>query len=194
MRLFVAVKLQKNEAAVANLLRELACRPAPIRWVRPEGAHLTLKFLGEVKEQNLSSVKLGIASCCQAHGPFLLGLGGFGVFPNPILKDGSASPPESPRVFFVEVVRGTDALSALARDLEEKFLEIGFEKEKRDFHPHLTLGRARLGISASFGQTFLRRSPPSWEAERIDKVSLMKSELSREGARYQTLAEFPLHQ
>lgn len=184
MRLFVAAKFQKNEAAVANLLRELACRTAPIRWVRPEGAHLTLKFLGEVKEQNLSSVKLGIASCCQAHGPFLLGLGGFGVFPNP----------ESPRVFFVEVVRGTDALSALARDLEEKFLEIGFEKGKMDFHPHLTLGRARLAVPPHVAKDFLGHIVPLWDEERIERISLMKSELQSSGALYETLAEFPLHQ
>jgi 2'-5' RNA ligase len=103
------------------------------RLVGPEKIHLTLKFLGDVAEDDLNSVKQALEPVRESHEPFEVSTSGFGAFPSE----------RRARIFWVGVGEGSGALRALARDVEDLLKPAGFEREGRPYMPHLTLGRAK---------------------------------------------------
>lgn len=133
MRLFVAVNLPEGEKArlydAAAPLREA---DFPVNWVEPEAIHLTLKFLGEVATDRVDRVVESLATVAAKSKPFDLELGGFGAF----------SSLRRPRVIWAGAYASPE-LRCLKHDLEWEFASLGYEREARSFHPHLTLGRAR---------------------------------------------------
>ena len=132
MRLFVALNLPDRVRqglwdAVAGL-RELGF---PVRWVRPEGIHLTVKFLGEVAAEQEPALREALTRAAAGGRPLPVAMHGFGVFPDHT----------RPRVIWA----GLDpdpALELLQHRVEQEFAPLGFPTEGRPFHPHLTLGRA----------------------------------------------------
>ncbi|OLC78745.1 MAG: 2'-5' RNA ligase [Gemmatimonadetes bacterium 13_1_40CM_4_69_8] len=180
MRLFVALNLPPavREAvwAAAAPLRELQL---PVNWVRADGVHLTLKFLGEVSDEQEPEL---LAALAQAAGSgegasrgIPLALGGFGVFPD--LR--------RPRVVWVGVAP-EPALELLQHRVEQAFAPLGFPTEGRPFRPHLTLGRAArdAGAPAFRGLAEALAGLEFAETARVDSLDLMESTLQRGGAVY----------
>ncbi|MEK6714800.1 MAG: RNA 2',3'-cyclic phosphodiesterase [Candidatus Omnitrophota bacterium] len=133
MRLFIAVELSKEIKKELTALEEkLKSSAADVKWVKPDNVHLTLKFLGETKEEQIEPIKKILNGLAEKFKVFKTEIAGLGSFPN--LK--------SPRVIWIGA-NNTDTLSVIANLLEEKLDKVGFPKEKRDFQPHLTLGRVR---------------------------------------------------
>jgi 2'-5' RNA ligase len=130
MRLFVALDI--DEAILQRLddyVRTLSPRLSGVRFVRSDTYHVTLKFLGEVKNEAPVREHLGnIRASC-----FDITIGGVGFFPDS----------RAPRVFWAGV-NAPPALSRLARSIDQSLEELGF-REERDFHPHLTLARNGSG-------------------------------------------------
>ncbi len=176
MRTFIALNLPARERQrihrAARILRE---RDLPVRWVEADNLHLTLKFLGEVRPQAMAEVEGAMARVAARTGPFTLFLEGFGAFPT--LR--------RPRVIWMGA-RATPELRCLKQDLEWALAECGFEAETRDFHPHLTLGRADPGDRAGdFRSLEALVAGLDLTCEvAVHTVDLMRSQLSREGARY----------
>jgi RNA 2',3'-cyclic 3'-phosphodiesterase len=149
-----------------------------VRWTRQENIHLTLKFLGNnVREEDLESVSDALGEICAVHAPFDATLAELGAFPSA----------RRAQVLWAGVGAGSDRLRSLATDIDAALAPLGFEREKRPYVPHLTLGRVR-GQPASFDL------PSSIEdlGFRVRHLELMESALTAEGAIYRTIDTFAL--
>jgi len=187
LRLFVACELPPAlRDALGHVQEELRTRGAGrLRWVRPEGIHLTLKFLGEVPAAKREAVENALAAAIVS--PFALdvslgSLGGFGGR-------------QRLRVVWVGLEGDVEGLVRLAVLVEEALGPLGFPRERRPFAPHLTLARVPDDVGpqeksrlADLLETFPSPSLPSMT---LTAVSLMQSFLQPTGARYQCLAVYP---
>ena len=148
-----------------------------VRWSRPENVHLTLKFLGDVREEELGDLCAAVEEVCGRHAPFDAELAGFGAFPSA----------RRAQILWAGISAGSGGLRSLATDLDAALAPLGFEREKRPYTPHLTLGRAR-SKPASF-----EPSPEEYLGEfRVRYVELTESNLIPEGAIYRTVRAFAL--
>jgi 2'-5' RNA ligase len=181
VRTFVAVEIPDHlRIAVRDSTATLRRENDRVRWVPPENMHLTLKFLGEINERQLREVQEATAEAAKEHPPFELSLGPVGAFPNL----------SRPRVVWIGLQGGVEALGRLASCLENLLERRGFARERRPFRAHLTLGRARRpgpleGVSAVTVPTgsFL-----------IESVVVMESQLRPQGAQYRVIDSYPLGQ
>jgi 2'-5' RNA ligase len=134
MRSFIAVKISPDQREkLADLIKNLKKSGAEVKWVKPENLHITLKFLGEVDEKGLPNIFDSLEKSLTNEQSFQFNLKGLGCFPNL----------HRPRVIWVGIERGADDLSRLAGMVDDCMLGFGFEKEKRGFSPHLTIGRVK---------------------------------------------------
>ncbi len=184
VRLFVAVTLPAEIKRRLEPLYEALCRTgADCKWVEPGNYHFTLKFLGEVPVERLPVVKDGLAVAARGVAPFQVELAGAGGFPS--LRE--------PRVIWIGVGKGREALEQLARRVEESLAGRGFPREARPFSAHLTLGRARSrrGMEAVL-QVLGTRQEETRGTFTVDHLVLMKSRLTPRGPIYHELATFTL--
>lgn len=189
MRAFIAVNIPLE--VKGNLQEEIGrlrtlIRGGPVRWVRPEGIHLTLKFLGEISNSNLGEIGQVLEREVNRHPFFTLRVGGFGCFPNR----------RRPRVLWIGITEENGTLAQVQTAIEEKLVPLGFGKEGRPFHPHLTLGRVRRNISMS-ELPQLQDAVDEFVVGQIghfevSELHLIRSILRPSGAEYSTLMEFPL--
>lgn len=183
MRTFIAIDLADDlKAAVQGLVQRLSATRADIRWVRPPGLHLTLKFLGEIDEGRAIKVKSVLAAVSSRHSPFRLALQGCGAFPNE----------RRPRVLWIGFAP-EPRLLALQEDLEGELEKAGFPREERPFRPHLTLGRVRgpAGVDRAV-RTLAERSTEAEGVMDVKALTLFESRLHPQGADYISLGEYPL--
>ncbi len=176
MRLFVAVNLPAEERRAAfEAWAPLRAAHLPVRWVREDAFHLTLRFLGEVEDERAAPLQEALAGAVRGARPFSVGLGGIGGFPSLA----------RPRVVWLGVERHP-ALELLANDVERALMALGFEPELRPFHPHLTLGRAERGARpGSFRDLERLAAGITYQsAIPVEQVDLMRSTLGPGGATY----------
>lgn len=176
MRLFIAVNFTaKDRQRMHRAARKVRETELPIRWEEVDQLHLTLKFLGEVRAEAVPRVKEAVARVAEKTAPFTMTMQGAGAFPT--LR--------RPRVVWLGA-EASPELRCLKHDLEWELAPLGFEREVRAFHPHVTLGRARKEARAGDfrdfeeligGITFRAEIP-------VRTVDLMESHLSTRGARY----------
>jgi len=189
LRLFVAVEL--GDAALRALgqlqpaLREHGLGLPALRWVRPEGVHLTLKFLGGVDSSRRPEIERALGEAVGGVAPHELALGRLGTF-------GSKG---APRVLWVDLDGDVDALRGLQLQVEERLAPLGFPAESRRFSPHLTLARVREGaereVAGPIAQAIEGVGVPEGRIA-VRELSLMRSQLQAGGAVYTRLAAFPL--
>lgn len=150
-----------------------------VRWVRPEGMHLTLHFLGDIAREGTDRIDAVLAEEAAKVGPFRVRFRGLGAFPHF----------KRPRVFWVGLEAGEE-IAALHRGIGRGIEPLGYRVEKRSFRPHLTLGRVRSldGIDPLLRAMQHEEGQDFGEGE-IREVVLFQSELGPGGARYT-----PLHQ
>jgi RNA 2',3'-cyclic 3'-phosphodiesterase len=152
-----------------------------VRWVRPEGLHLTLAFLGDVEQERIEILSSTLGDAAQNNDSFNLRLAGCGVFPAP----------EKAKVIWVGTDQGTNELIKLKNMLDQKLLALGFEKEARAFKPHLTLGRVRYRLDQELIRNFLEREANfRTDAVSVNGFTLFESRLTAQGAYYYPLQVF----
>lgn len=176
MRLFIAINLPAGlRQRLWEAAEPLRAASYPVRWVGPEGIHVTLKFLGEVQPAREAEILAGIAAAVQGSKRFDLGLGGFGAFPSV----------NRPRVLWAGC-EPVPALELLQHGVEQEMERLGFPVEGRAFHPHVTLGRVqRDARGGAFRDLEARIERLEFSgATLVESVDLMESQLSRDGARY----------
>lgn len=177
MRLFLALNfpppVRQDLWRAATRLRDLEL---PVKWVRPEGIHLTLKFLGEVPEQRETELVAALGRAARGARALPLALDGFGVFPDW----------QRPRVVWAGITP-EPALEILQHRVEQEFAPLGFPTEARPFRPHVTLGRAaREARPRDFGGLEAALAQLSFQATSlVEAVDLMQSTLQSGGAVYQ---------
>ncbi len=187
MRAFIAIDLPEpiqiglaqQQAAFRSALAAGPRRDEG-RWTRPDGIHLTLKFLGEISDDQAGRISETLA----ALGPFekfTVEVKGFGFFPDA----------RRPRVFWAGVV-APPALGQLAEQVEGCAEKLGFTRENHPFAPHLTLARFKVPKPQPALQSILER-----EGEKVlgrfevSEFFLFESRLSPQGAKYLKVARFP---
>ena len=188
MRLFIAIELpdRVNEslAELVTTLRSVWLRA--LRLVRPRGIHLTLKFLGDVPKYRVEPIVEAVSAAVLKQGHFALELGDTGVFPNPA----------SARVLWVGISGQLSALEALHDEVEAALEGVGFSRDQRSYHQHLTVARVRDGTTKAerlrAGQVLLAFAVPTGLEIQVDSVSLMSSTLRPDGAVYERVASMPL--
>jgi len=149
------------------------------RWVRPEGVHVTLRFLGEVAESRLQNLSARWRAAAAAGVPAMLEAGGLGTFP----------PRGRPRVLWVGLRDCSEgSLAALAGDLEREARDAGFPAEERPFSPHLTLARAAADAAPRRPQAAV----PALGSFRAGELTLFRSVPGRGGAVYTALERYPI--
>ena len=192
-RTFIA--LEMNEALqqfLAETIHQLSQALPEIRWVNPQGIHLTLAFLGELDDKQLGEVFHAVEEAAQKATPFEYRIKGLGTF-------GSQ---QQPRVIWLgieDLPSGKIQGSPLhyAHRLLSKALELrGFELEKRPYSPHLTLARIKQPLTLESRQRLQRLLHSGLAATSsaiypVQSLCVMKSELSRSGAKYSCLKAYP---
>lgn len=182
MRLFVALDLTEEiHQSLRQLLGALQAAGADVRWVRPEGMHLTLKFVGEVKEAKRPRIEESLRAL-PVPGPVALRFRGLGYFPNE----------RRPRVLWVGV-ETNPSLTPLAGAMEAALEPLGIRREGREYTPHLTLGRFKSNKGLARLQERIAALPAQEFGEMEARAFyLYQSRLSPGGAQYSKLAEFAL--
>jgi len=184
LRAFIAVDM--SDEARGRLVQAIdslsSLGLSGVRWVKPEGMHLTLKFLGDIDPSLVEKVTEAIELAARDTKPFMLSLSQPGGFPT--LGD--------PRVLWVGLVGDLERLYSLQRAVESQMQRLGFPPEKRRFSPHVTLGRVREGTRVGerhrIGNAFSRIAVDDVSAWRVGAVHLMRSTLTPTGAIYSQLA------
>jgi len=189
LRAFIAIELPGSaRTALASMVASLPeSSGRAVRWLRPGGIHLTLRFLGNISEERVPELASSLAEAASRTAPFQLALGEPGGFPSV----------RAARVLWLGLTGELSRLRLLHSRLEGSLSNLGFPPEKRPFSPHLTLGRARPGARPydlrRVGEE-LGRIPP-WGAGGIisvEFVTLFQSHLGQSGATYEARALKPL--
>jgi len=185
IRTFVAVELNAAVRGRAEGLIELyRGAGADVKWVETSNLHLTMKFLGDVRSQEITRVCEALGHAAAKVEPFALDVSGAGAFPNA----------RRPRTLWIGAGNGEEEMIALHGQLETSLGKLGFRKEHRRFHPHLTIGRVRRSgpATAELGQLVVNNA--EFHAGRIDvsQVVVFSSQLGRSGPIYEALSRASL--
>lgn len=184
MRLFVALDLSESVRTAISTFCEKIRRAFPAaRWVRPEGIHVTLKFIGEVNEDRVAPIQAALGKI-HSTAPVELNFRGTGFFPNE----------RRPRVFWVGI-EASPNLAQIASEIESELEPIGIARESREFRPHLTLARIEepRGIE-TLHAALQGAGPKEFGSTKTSEMHLYESKLGRGGAQYSRLATFHFSQ
>lgn len=188
MRAFLSVNLDGTLKKEFSLIQEdLKKEITGVRWVKPELLHVTLKFLGEIDEEVISTLEAPLNELAKNHTPFSVTFSGLGVFPTF----------SRPRVIWIGMDKGSEEFARLVQNLEAAMASqpFSFPETKnggKDFVPHLTLGRAKKNRRPLIPGNVLSRQ---WKCDiplTVDRYYLMRSELQPSGPVYTPLKEFLL--
>jgi RNA 2',3'-cyclic 3'-phosphodiesterase len=188
-RLFVAAPLPEPAAdAIAALVDRVRSRGVPgggrdVRWVRLDGLHLTLRFLGPTLDPRVDPAREAVRTAGTGARGFDLVLGTAGAFP-----EGGR-----PRTLWVDVLDGAAELGALAARLDEALVAAGWPPETRPFKAHLTLARSD-GVPAgrAIAQSLIDEAATLRIEAAIDRIGLFESLTGGGPARYEPVEVVPL--
>ena len=182
-RLFAALKIQTDDRFLASyrkLMSEL--RQEPIKWVEEHNIHITLKFFGETDERRIPGIVEMLRRRATETTRFSLRLKGLGIF-------GSSY---APRVIWVGLEPYTD-LVKLMKNVHDDMAGLGFERDRQNLVPHLTLGRVKsLRDKVLFQRTLDRYRDLSSEERVMQEIILYESVLRPQGPVYTALERLPL--
>jgi 2'-5' RNA ligase len=170
MRAFLAFEISAPvKEYLQGVIRGMASRITGVKWVKSDGQHITLKFFGEIEETMANNMKERLALIETMYGPFEATVKGVDAFPNK----------RRVRVI-VTLEKGVDIAKAISHDIEDALSTLGIEEEKRDFTPHITLGRKKEPAP------LLERDIPGLDEMSfiIDRLVLFRSTLTPQGAIY----------
>lgn len=183
IRAFLAIDLPGEIKTEINRIQQrLRPRVEGVRWTRPDGIHLTLKFFGWVLPNDCDVISAAVRESIKGTKPFKLEIGTIGAFPGP----------NRPRVIWIGIGGQTETLVELQIKLEARFGEIGFPPEERAFKPHLTLGRVKVpGSAVGFSKVLEEGRNYKAGSFTCEGLYLFRSELKPDGAVYSKIADYP---
>ena len=181
IRCFIAIEF--DQAVRSRLLearRALVAQAGDaVRWARPEGLHVTLKFLGNVAPDRLPTIYQALRDTARQAMPFTLSFSGLSAFPS--LR--------RPRTLWLGLGGDIPRLLTLQASVKRAIAPLGFPTEEQPFAAHITLGRVTGHLA---GPIALAADVFTAASQRVDFMSLMKSELRPGGSVYTRLSAFPL--
>jgi len=185
-RTFIAVEIDERTAArAAAIIERLRTAGADVNWVSPRNLHLTLKFLGDVRNELLPAVIEAVQEAARRVPPFALEVLGVGAFPQL----------DRPRTIWLGAGQGGDAMQRLAEAVEQSLRPLGFAPEARGYTTHLTIGRVRRPSAAlrSLSELMRRQSDQTAGVVAVEQVAVMASTLTPRGPIYEALARVSLN-
>ncbi len=187
MRVFIAIELEQAiKKALAGLqsemLKKTDIKRGDAKWVEPDLTHLTLKFLGEITDQQLVEVCNITKEVAGHHKSFDIDIGQVGSFGG-----------KTTRILWVGAGLQSKELLQLQTELEENLSQAGWPKENRQFSGHLTLCRARnLHAGEKLGQLAGQYKDLSLGQMNVDSLCVFQSELTPKGPIYTSLGNYKL--
>jgi len=187
IRVFIAINLPPElKARLAERQRELKSAPGgqAVRWTPVEQIHLTLRFLGDVPAESVPDIQAAVQRAAATTPAFELQAEGLGCFPHA----------RQPRIVWVGITGALAGLRQLQEAVERETAPWG-EREDREFHPHLTIGRVKKEHARSarpLAEALNRTTTGLFGAFRVAQLDLMQSRLAPTGAEYTVLAALPL--
>jgi len=184
IRAFLAIELPEAlRPGLALVQEELKRSRAEVRWAPPGNIHLTLKFFGNVPDDEIGALALAARQAAATEQPFHLQVTVAGAFPSP----------KAPRVVWLGLGGDLVPLTRLYHNLEKAFAALGFLPEGRAFNPHLTLGRVKSPANRERLAGMLAKLPPlNWPPFEVKELILFQSVLSPQGSKYTPLKVIPL--
>jgi RNA 2',3'-cyclic 3'-phosphodiesterase len=181
VRLFVALDIPAEvRGAIGEMIARLRDVARGARWVRAEGVHVTLKFIGETPAERVAAIQEGLRGARVA-APVEAKFHGAGFFPNE----------RHPRVFWASV-EASPNLAELARDVDQRLSRLGIAAEAREFRPHLTLARFKSEDGLPRLREEIKKLEPfDFGSMQASEFYLFQSQLGPGGAKYTKLANFP---
>jgi RNA 2',3'-cyclic 3'-phosphodiesterase len=182
-RLFVAIDTPAAvRPALIEVRDQLRAERSEVRWESDEKLHCTLKFLGDTREENIPRIVASLREVSRAGSPLTVTYAGLGCFPDR----------RDPRIIWAGIHDSGGALATLTTSIDMAMAQHGFEREKRPFHPHVTLGRVkgRRGLTELLAtlETITFDCPPVV----IQEIMLVHSELRPSGSVYSVLQRVAL--
>lgn len=187
-RLFIAVPLSDAAIDACRVLIDgvrAQTDPRGARWVRIDGLHVTLRFLGAAPSDVVPSIVEGMRTAAEGRPAFDITLSGAGAFPEG----------RRPRALWLGIEHGADELATLVRDLDEPLERLGWATDARPFRPHLTVARtdAVHGGGGLAVAEALTTAASAWSVSfRAVSVCLFRSHLGTGAARYERMGEVGL--
>ena len=163
---------------IAKFCEALRAEFPSARWVRSEGIHVTLKFIGEVNDERVEKIETALDTVA-SNAPVEMNFRGTGFFPNE----------RRPRVLWIGI-EATPNLAEIAGQVETELEPLGVARESREFKPHLTLARIEETRGIEKLHDAMRRAPADFGIVRTNEMHLYRSELGRGGAKYSRVKNF----
>ncbi len=185
IRTFIAVEVSPEVRTVARKqMHALSAAGFDYRWSDPDTMHLTLKFLGNIRDQEVPDVCRIVEESVRNSPPISVLVKGLGAFPSL----------DRPRVIWLGIDQGYDELRTLQQAVDEGLRALGFPIERQDFRPHLTLGRLASGVrcAANYREYAERYRDTIFGGFEIDAVIVFASYLERSGAVHTPMATIEL--
>jgi 2'-5' RNA ligase len=183
IRSFIAIETPPEvKVDIAKVLEGLRTTNADVRWESIEKFHITLKFLGNVDEPRLNSLADRLEEALVAFAPFNMTYQGVGCFPNQ----------HHPRVIWIGAENEDGSLIKIQETAEKVAEGMGLQREERQFHPHITIGRVKGPKNLKALVSGLGNASFNPHAAIIKDVLLMKSDLKPTGSMYSVLRTYQL--
>ncbi len=182
LRIFIAAKLPDETIEhIADYIDSISKRISGVKWEKPEKLHITLKFLGNIDDNKLSSVNNiiteSVSNICRIN----MKVSHFGAFPDL----------SRPKILYVGFDK-SHQLNDLQSSIDMGLSTIGFEEEARKFIPHVTIAR----VKSARVKSMCKINPPlpiiEQKASEIEKIAVVKSSLTSAGLEYQNLFVYEL--
>jgi 2'-5' RNA ligase len=183
LRCFIAIEISEPiKRVISELIEVLKNYDGDVKWVDSENLHLTLKFLGNTSEGLIPKIIESLTKITFFYDAFYIKLCTIGMFPNN----------KYPKVIWAGVEM-SDILKKLQGDIEDSMSLLGYQREDKNFHSHLTLGRVRSqkGI-ANLIQELNNFTEKDFGSIKVSDIKLMQSELKPTGAHYYCLHKIQL--
>lgn len=184
MRAFIGIGLPETcRSAIARALAPFQTESGRIAWVREQNLHLTLKFLGEIRPEQVDGLEPLLADAAEGVPSFGFDVAGAGAFPS--LR--------APRVLWIGIREPLELVGKLQQNIETALSRSGFPREDRPFHPHVTAGRVKGPLPPGWGDRFAGAlSGIRFGSARAASFQLYESWLSPAGATYTVMRDIPL--
>lgn len=182
LRCFVAIEIPEPiKRDIGEFIEILKKYNVDVKWVIHKNLHITLKFLGNTTDVLLTKIREALLNIVLSYEPFYIKIYTIGVFPNR----------KYPRIIWVGL-EDPGILKKLKNDIEDSMALLGYQKEDKEFIPHLTLGRVRSqkGIINLINELDNFKGK-DFGSMNVEGIKLMKSELKPKGAEYSCIYEIP---
>ncbi|MCX6344063.1 MAG: RNA 2',3'-cyclic phosphodiesterase [Armatimonadetes bacterium] len=184
IRTFVAILIAPDlKAKIAEVQDQVKMLAPDVKWVAPECFHVTLKFLGDIREDALTQIFSAVNEAAAQLEPFDISFSGLGAFPNP----------SRARVIWVSIDEGKEQMRKLAEAVDAALAKVGYAKEEKAFKAHVTIGRVKdnKGLGG-FARGIDKIDAKDFGRMRVTGIAVMQSELQKTGPVYSQMSESKL--